>query len=294
MVPSAYGRRRRADHARSRRPIAAALAAATLVSSSSYALIGCEMFSLRHLPDRRRRLVERLRLASRPAGIRAALKQSGYALELLLDRRLWLFVIADAVLYLNGLFIALVGTGEMMTIYYRTFLVPCLLLELPVLAGTVALERRAGSLDLALAVPSTERYFARRVVPVCGFFFVQGWLALIPGWLLLGERGGWDLVRAMLQSLVISVLLGTVALFWAVRLKTSGGVFMASLITTFCLLPWILSTPFLSRAQDWNRLAGSRQGVLIWIWSMTVLTLSAVIFYLYARERLRRPETMLA
>ncbi|MCP4657430.1 MAG: hypothetical protein GY856_18650 [bacterium] len=244
------------------------------------------MFSLRYLPDRWHRFAERHRLAARTTGIRAALKQSAYAIDLLLERRLWLFLIVDVLLYLGGLIDGLVASGELVTLYHQTFLVPCLVLELPVLAGVVALERRAGSLDLALAVPSTERYFARRMAPVCAFFVGQGWLALMPGWLLLGADDGWDLTRAMLQSLVISLFLGIVTLFWAVHLKTAGGVFVASLITSFLLFPWMLTTPFLGRS---GRVAAGT-----WIWNMTVLTLTATILYFYARQRLRRPETMLA
>ncbi len=257
------------------------------------------MFSLRDHPNRwlrflkrRPRFPKRRGLAARRTGIRAALKQSGYAIDLLLERRLWLFIIVDAMLYLGGLIDGLVASGELIVIYHQTFLIPCLLLELPVLARVVALERQAGSLDLALSVPSTERYFARRMVPVCAFFFGQGWLALMPGWLLLGADRGWDLTRALIQSLVISLVLGIVTLFWAVRLKTAGAVFMASLITTFVLLPWILESPFL-RWSSGRMLAGIPAGVFFWLWSMTILILTATILYFYARERLRRPETML-
>lgn len=251
------------------------------------------MFSPRDHPDRWRRFFERSRRADRRPGLRAALKQAGYAVDLLLERRLWLFLIADVVLYLGGLIEGLVATGRLVSIYRMTFLVPCLLLELPVLSGVVALERRAGGLDLALAVPSTEGYFVRRIAPICAFFFGQGWLALVPGWLLLGADHGWDLARALMQSLVISLFLGAVALFWAVRLKTSGAVFMASLMTTICFFRWIHSSPFLSRYTFFRTLAGIPMDVLFWIRDMTILTLAATILYLYARERLRRPETML-
>ena len=120
----------------------------------------------------------------RISGFDVFLRQGRYAFELLLEKRLWLFLGADALLILNGLFRVLLETGNP---FVEMVLVPTLLLGLPALSGVVALERRAGSLDLALAVPSTERYFVRRLIPVCGFFILQGILSRVrnftlPGW----------------------------------------------------------------------------------------------------------------
>ncbi len=163
-----------------------------------------------------------------------------YAFQLLLDRRLWLYLIGDALF----LFIGLLEAIEVMggadwpdQLYPRTVVMPMLVLGLPAMSGVLALERRAGSLDLALAVPSTERYFLRRMAPVWAVMTVQGWivLALI--------AGGWDLLRALYQCTVTSTLLAALVLFWAVRLKTSGAVLAASAVTVGLLTPWIFYSP---------------------------------------------------
>lgn len=218
-------------------------------------------------------------------------RRAGYAFHLLLEQRLWLYLVGDAFFLFIGVLEAIdaMGGGDWMDrIYPRVIILPMLILGLPAMSGVLALERRAGSLDLALAVPSTERYFVRRIAPVCAFMMMQSWIVLV----FVTE--GWELARALVQSTVLCLLVGALALFWAVRLATSGAVVVASLTTVALMSPWIFFSPAtrvaIGVAEDvW----GIPLAVLAWCWKVAVGALAAAIFFLYARERLRRPETLL-
>lgn len=222
----------------------------------------------------------------------ALLRRAGYAFQLLLDRRLWYYVAGDAFFLFVGLLEAIdaMGGGDWLDrLYPRIVVMPMLVLGLPAMSSVVALERRAGSLDLALAVPSTERYFLRRIAPICVFFMVQGSIVLFLA------ADGWELVRALYQSTVLAVFLGAITLFWAVRLKTSGAVFVASVATVALLSSWIFFSPVTRLAVGAPpELLGVPLPTLGWFWKAAVETLAALIFFLYARQRLRRPESMLA
>jgi hypothetical protein len=218
------------------------------------------------------------------------LEQGRYALELLLEKRLWLFAVADIFLLFSALLSILGGGGKDYEIFVYVALLPFLLLAVPALSGVVALERRAGSLDLALAVPSTERYFVLRVVPVALFFILQAWLILVPSF----ETWG-NLLRALFQSLEVMLLLVALVLFWAVRLRTSGAVLAASWVSVGLLSRWIFFDPTISRSGGApERLFGLPLPVLEWAWNSLVLALATFILYQYARERLRRPEVLLS
>lgn len=231
--------------------------------------------------------------------------QSRYAFELLLDRLFWVFAVADAVVILRLLLAALLGAGSLEELYMSTAVWPLVLLGVPVLAGTVALERRAGSLDLALAVPSTELYFVRRVAPVCVFLVVQGWLlTLVAFAIVLEDRffgfvlsaRGLALLPTTLHTAVVGALVGAVTLFWASRLASAGGVTVASFATVFAFSKWVFADPIIRETGppgDWW-LGLVPVPVLVVSWNLTVVVLAAVLFYLYARERLRCPEAMLA
>lgn len=231
-----------------------------------------------------------------------ALLDGRNAFELLLERRIYLFLIADACLLLMGLFVSLESGVEVREIYRAMVAFPTILFGVPILAGTVALERRAGSLDLALAVPSTEAYFLRRVLPVCGFFVVQGWI--LPH-LLLVLSGLWSkvvsssvqretLLMLHLHTVVLASLLGAVSLYWGTRLRSAGGVMVASGLSLAALFRWIVNPLEKGPLGMGHRWLGVPVHVLANVWSLLVLGAATVIFYLYARERLRRPETMLA
>lgn len=233
------------------------------------------------------------------------LRQSVYAVELLLERRLLLFVAADLIVVFQGLLSALLGDSRLEGLYRSMVLLPVLLLGVPAAASAVALERRAGSLDLALAVRSTERYFVRRVAPVSAFLLAQAWLLLFVAYLIVHENKlfdhllsekGFYVLPIMLHVALTALLTGAVTLFWAARLSTTGGAMMASFATLFALSKWIFASPVLAGLGPTGTwLLGVVPPVLLELgWNLSVLALAAVLFFLYARERLRRPETMLA
>ncbi len=221
----------------------------------------------------------------------AVVKRAGYGFHLLLERRFWLYLAGDAYFLFAGLLTAIdsMGREELLDqLYPRIVVAPMLVLGLPAMSGVVALERRAGSLDLALAVPSTESYFRRRIAPICTFLTLQGWIVLALA------AGGWDLLRGFYQTAATAAMLGALVLFWAVRLKTSGAVLAASAVTVGLLTPWIFYSPALPLSEGLGQeFLGIRLELLAWGWKAAVETLAAVILFLYARRRLRRPESML-
>ena len=134
----------------------------------------------------------------------AVVKRAGYGFHLLLERRVWLYLAGDAYFLFAGLLTAIdsMGSEELLNqIYPRIVVAPMLVLGLPAMSGVVALERRAGSLDLALAVPSTESYFRRRIAPVCAFLTLQGWI-------VLGDPEPWPCRLATLRSLKSNWMVG--------------------------------------------------------------------------------------
>jgi hypothetical protein len=215
-------------------------------------------------------------------------------LELLLGNRLKLFATADAVLILWTLLAMMLDTeGEPQDVYRQVVLVPLLILGLPALAGLVEVERRAGCLDLALSAPAVERYFLRRAAAVSALMAVQGWVLILLTW--LREDRWFPILSCLSQVLVVSVFLGTLALFWAVRLKTAGGVWLASAVTTIALHRWFFHNPVPHRHFGVHDSLLPREEALIeWLVSIAVLGAATVLLYFYARRRLRRPETMIS
>lgn len=225
--------------------------------------------------------------------MRGVLRSLRLSLELLLGRRLWLFAGIDALVLLMAAFRMLLGDGgEPAGIYSWVVLMPFLLLGLPALSGLVEVERRAGCLDLALTTPGSVGYFVRRAAAVCGFLAVQGWVVTVIDWLF--EERGFPLLAPLAQIASVTFLLGALALFWAVRLKTAGAVWLASMVTLILLRPWFFRNPiphlYFSQFGSW--LPGADEA-LPWLGSLAVLNTAAILLSLYARRRLRRPESML-
>jgi hypothetical protein len=227
------------------------------------------------------------------AAVKSLLRSLRLSLELLLGRRLWLFAGIDALVLLSQVLNMLLGDGgEPLGIYFWVILLPFFLLGLPALAGIVEVERRAGCLDLALSAPGAVGYFVRRAAAVCGLMAVQGWTIAILDW--LSEGRGFPLLSMLLQITAVVFLLGALALFWAVRLKTAGAVWLASMATVVALRPWVFRNPipsiYFGHFGAWFL---GRDEALPWLGSLAVLATAATLFSLYARRRLRRPESML-
>ncbi|MEM8995997.1 MAG: hypothetical protein AAGF23_14520 [Acidobacteriota bacterium] len=226
-----------------------------------------------------------------------------YAFSQLLERRWWLFVFLDLVFVAGGYIEATVSGAPMEEVYFQSVLMPSLLLAIPALSGLLALERRAGSLDLALSVPSTERYFLRRAAPVLAVLAAQSFFLLTLVWL---ENGGGfpgaitktfllaTYARALAQTVTLLAFLGAAALFWAVRLRSSGAVTVACVLTAVFFFPWLATSPRTvpeTGIPEW--VFGVPLGSIIWALNTLWVAVAAAILYLYARERLVRPEKML-
>ncbi|HKV07741.1 MAG TPA: hypothetical protein VJ725_06375 [Thermoanaerobaculia bacterium] len=222
-----------------------------------------------------------------------ALRPVRLSLELLLGKRLALFAGVDALVVLACLLDMLLDSpGEPAEIYRSVVLVPFLLLGIPALSGLVDVERQAGCLDLALSSPSAEGYFVRRAAAVCATLTAQGWALVLLSWLY--DDRSFPLLSVLFHIAVVSVFLGAVALFWAVRLRTAGAVWLATLVTVILMQKWSLANPIPSRLfAAYNAFLPGPEAALAWLPSVAVLLGGAGLFYLYARRRLTRPETML-
>lgn len=225
--------------------------------------------------------------------MRSALRGVRLSLELLLGRRLWLFATIDAIVILAAFLALLLGDGgHPAGFYISVVLMPFLLLGVPALSGIVEVERRSGCLDLALSSPGSVGYFVRRAAAVCAVLAVQGWVLLVADWLWEGRT--FPLLPPLVYVAAVTFLLGALTLFWAVRLKTAGAVWLASMVTLLVLRPWFFRNPvpppYFSDYGSW--IAGVDE-TLDWLEGLGVLVAAAVILSLYARRRLRRPESML-
>jgi hypothetical protein len=223
-----------------------------------------------------------------------ALRSLRRTLDLLLGRRLKLFLIADVIIVLWTLVAMMLEAGdEPQTVYAQVVLVPLLVLGLPALSGLVEVERRAGCLDLALSAPAVESYFLRRAGAVSLLMALQGWALILVTWL---HEGRWfPILSSLTQILAVAVFLGALALFWAVRLKTVGGVWLASIATAIALKPWFFHNPVPDRHFGVHQSLLPREEALVeWIVSVAVLGAATLLLYFYARRRLRRPELLIA
>jgi hypothetical protein len=111
----------------------------------------------------------------------------------------------------------------------------------------------------------------------------------------LHENAGFPLLSVLLQVAVLSLLLGATALFWAVRLKSGGAVWLASMGTVLALGRWFFFNPIPDRHHAvYGPLLPGLEESLSWLGSAAVLCAAAAILFLYARRRLRRPETMIS
>ncbi|HSS51046.1 MAG TPA: hypothetical protein VLX28_19060 [Thermoanaerobaculia bacterium] len=226
--------------------------------------------------------------------MRELLRSLHLSLDLLLGRRLLLFAILDAVvILLTAMSMFLESEGAAGDIFRYVYLVPAVLLGLPALSGMVDLERRAGCLDLALAAPSAEAYFLRRVAAVCAVIAMQGELIMGISWLNADQP--FPLLEPGLQVLATSAFLGAVSLFWAVRLRTAGGVWLASAVTLAVMGEWFLFDPVPDRLHAaFGKFLPGAEAAFPWLRSLAVLATGSALFFLYARRRLRRPELMIS
>ncbi len=224
------------------------------------------------------------------AGIRESLlhqlRSTAMSVDLLLERRAWKFIILDAILLLQVAIAAFMGASDE-GFFAMAVVLPLLILGVPLLADAVALERRAGTLDLALSSPQARFYFERRVFGLCLVMVLQGWLIVFAFRL----NAAFHLWPPMIATVAVCALLGSAILFWATRLTSSGGVIFATLVTGLALWKWLSASPVF-RFDD---ATGSITLVelLAFARQTAVVSIAAIILYLYAARRLANPEEII-
>lgn len=212
------------------------------------------------------------------------------SLRLLTDRRAALFISIDALFLFAGLMIGLSGNGTATEFWGPLFLMPLLVVGVPMLADSVAVERRSGTLDLALTSPGARFYFERRVAAVAGIMVLQGWMAI--GIVRLTMRSEpFPLSGPFVQAISVAIFIGAVILNWSVRIRTPGAVMFATWATAAAFGPWLFSNP-IHPPTTMNGPMTVRD-MIGWVQNNLVLLAAAGTFYLYARQRLARAEALI-
>jgi len=209
-------------------------------------------------------------------------------IQLLLERRAGIFFSFN-VLLLMVVPVAILAGGELPDLYLLA-LTPLVVPGLLLLSEAVALERRAGSLDLALTSPGAEFYFERRILSLLAYFAAQACLIVLVARLALAR---FPVLPVIIQALLSCALVGAVVLYWASRLRTSEMVALASLVTILLLSPWLGASPIPESTEIPAGMWLDLEGTLDWARTNAVLGGAALAAYLYARRRLNRPETMI-
>lgn len=212
------------------------------------------------------------------------------SLRLLTERRAVLFISIDALFLFAGLMIGLGGNGSVQEFWLPLFLMPLLVIGVPMLAETMAVERRSGTLDLALTSPGARFYFERRVGAVITLAVLQGWMAMALVRLMMRSEP-FPLSGPLVQTVSVALFIGAVVLNWAVRVRTAGAVIFATYATAIAFTPWLFSNPMHPPTTMNGPM--SVGDVIAWSQDNLVLLAAAVTFYLYARQRLASPEAII-
>lgn len=222
--------------------------------------------------------------------MRTMLTRTRLSIALLTERRLALYAWVDLLLGFVGLAISFSGArGSSMDFYFPFFILPVLFIAVPMLSDTLAVERRSGTLDLALTSPGAAFYFERRVLAVTALMILQGWIGVVIAYALAEN---FDFPTPLAQIVVVSLFTAAVALNWSVRFKSAGAVMFATYATLGVFTKWFFSNPIWApttmqrfrEANDW--IDYGQQNL--------VLLTAAAVFYLYARQRMARPERLIA
>jgi hypothetical protein len=208
-------------------------------------------------------------------------------LSLATGRKLALLVVADVLILLGALVSVL--SGDEPDSCYGLALGTILLLGLPVLSDAVALERRSGSLDLALSSPGASFYFERRVGSVLAVLWLQG--SLVVGfWRLIVAP--FPVIPVIGQLAAATLFVGAASLFWAVRLKGSSGVLLATALTCVAASTWLFGNPVSLDDRGDFFLTGHVASA--WGRRVLGLLLASAVLHAYARRRLARPESVIS
>jgi hypothetical protein len=225
-------------------------------------------------------------------------RRLGHHFAILLQGRWRSFLLFDSIFVTYAFTEALVGGGlsggQPSRLFLFIVLVPLLVLGVPVLSRTLDVERQAGTLDLALSVADTAAFLRRRLQSVALFLVAQSWLLILLMGLSDSGIGAASTLRALLYSFLIITTAACVVLFWSLRLRSTGSVLVASLLTLAALGKWLVASPYPSFDANPGRILGVPVELLEFLWNCLMLALAAVIFYLYARLRLRHPEQLVS
>jgi len=220
----------------------------------------------------------------------AAVVRVRLSLRLLTERRAALFIAVDALFLFAGLMIGLAGTGSVTEFWLPLFLMPLLVVGVPMLADTVAVARRSGALDLALTSPGARFYFERRVGAVVLLAILQGWLALLIA-RLFNRSEPFPLSGPLVQVIFVALFIGAVTLNWAVRVRGAGAVIFATYATAAVFAPWLFANPIHPpTTMNGPMTVGD---IIGWTQNNLVLLAAAATFYLYARQRLAHQEAII-
>ena len=219
-----------------------------------------------------------------------ALTRARVSLALLTERRLAMFLTVDGFFLFAGMMMSFAGNGSVRDYWLPMFLFPSIFLGVPIMADSVAVERRSGTLDLALTSPGARLYFERRVASVAALMVAQGWLVIFVARLL--NSAYFPLSGPLIQVVIVAVFISAVTLNWTLRLKTAGAVIFATYATLLVFAPWVFSNPIHPPGEMPNgpmRL----EDIVDYIQQNLVLACAAVVVYLYALQRLSRPESII-
>lgn len=212
------------------------------------------------------------------------------SLALLTERRVALFACIDAFFLFAGVNATFLGgSGSGRDFWIPSFVLPILVLGVPLMADAVAVERRSGTLDLALTSPGVRFYFERRVGAVAALMIVQGWLVLL---LAAALTPPFPLSGPLVQVVFVAAFLTAATLNWTLRLKSAVGVVFATYGTCLVFLPWLFSNPIHPPTQmpEGRMVLGD---YIDYAQQNLVLAVAAAVFYLYAQQRLARPESII-
>src|SRR5213075_1536665 len=172
--------------------------------------------------------------------LRFAIRRVRIALVLLTERRALLYVLIDTALILAAVGEGFTANGKADEFYIVLYILPLFLLAVPMMSEAVAMERRAGTLDLALTSPGATFHFERRIAAIALLATLQGWITLAIPWLLVEH---FPLTGPMLQMAIVATFTAAVALNWAVRLRSAGAAAFMTYVTCFAFKPWFFSNP---------------------------------------------------
>lgn len=213
-------------------------------------------------------------------------------LEVALERRLMLFLIADVAVLVFASLQVLLASDPRATLYPLVVVLPLVLLGIPALADSVGLERRAGCLELALTLPAPERYFLRRIARVVLVLAAQGVVVVLVTWLV--NRRELPLVPVLLSALLAAVFVGCVVLLWASRLRSVTSVWFSSLATVGVFSSWLLENPVPPRSTVGQGQFFAEWTVsLEWATNAGQLAAASIAMFLWSRRWLRQTERLL-